>query len=356
MLDLLNKIEEKYNELTTLLSDPAVISDRNRYKKVAKEQNELSEIVSFSSEYKKLLQSIDEDEKIRRESKDEELVEMAKAELEELYPKKQEYEEKLKLMLLPKDPKDNRNTIVEIRAGTGGEEAALFASDLYRMYSKFAEKKGWRVEVMNSNPTGMGGFKEIIFLVEGENAYGTLKYESGVHRVQRVPVTEASGRIHTSAASVAVLPEAEDIEVEIKPEDLRVDVFRSSGPGGQSVNTTDSAVRITHIPTNTVVTCQDEKSQLKNKNKAMKVLRARLLDKAAEEQTSKIAQERKSMVGSGDRSEKIRTYNFPQGRVTDHRIGLTLYRLEDILVGDIDEFVEALKKKEQEERLQSSKV
>ena len=356
MLDLLNQIEEKYKELTTLLSDPAVISDRNRYKKVAKEHNELSEIVSFSSEYKKLLRSIEEDEKIRKESKDEELVEMAKVELEELYPKKQEMEEKLKLLLLPKDPKDNRNTIVEIRAGTGGEEAALFAADLYRMYAKFAEKKGWRVEVMNSNPTGMGGFKEIIFLVEGENAYGTLKYESGVHRVQRVPVTEASGRIHTSAASVAVLPEAEDIEVEIKPEDLRVDVFRSSGPGGQSVNTTDSAVRITHIPTNTVVTCQDEKSQLKNKNKAIKVLRARLLDKATEEQTSKIARERKSMVGSGDRSEKIRTYNFPQGRVTDHRIGLTLYRLEDILVGDIDEFVEALKKKEQEERLQSSKM
>jgi peptide chain release factor 1 len=356
MLDLLNKIEEKYQEMTTLLSDPAVISDRNRYKKVAKEHNELSEIVSLSSEYKKLLHSIEEDEKIRQDSKDEELVEMAKAELEELYPKKQEYEEKLKLMLLPKDPKDNRNTIVEIRAGTGGEEAALFASDLYRMYAKFAEKKGWRVEVMNSNPTGMGGFKEIIFLVEGDNAYGTLKYESGVHRVQRVPVTEASGRIHTSAASVAVLPEAEDVEVEIKPEELRVDVFRSSGPGGQSVNTTDSAVRVTHIPTNTVVTCQDEKSQLKNKNKAIKVLRARLLDKATEEQTTKIAQERKTMVGSGDRSEKIRTYNFPQGRVTDHRIGLTLYRLEDILVGEIDEFVDALKKKEQEERLQSSKV
>jgi peptide chain release factor 1 len=356
MLDLLNKIEEKYQEMTTLLSDPAVISDRNRYKKVAKEHNELSEIVSLSSEYKKLLHSIEEDEKIRQDSKDEELVEMAKAELEELYLQKLELEEKLKFLLLPKDPKDNRNTIVEIRAGTGGEEAALFAADLYRMYAKFAEKKGWRVEVMNSNPTGMGGFKEIIFLVEGDNAYGTLKYESGVHRVQRVPVTEASGRIHTSAASVAVLPEAEDVEVEIKPEELRVDVFRSSGPGGQSVNTTDSAVRVTHIPTNTVVTCQDEKSQLKNKNKAIKVLRARLLDKATEEQTTKIAQERKTMVGSGDRSEKIRTYNFPQGRVTDHRIGLTLYRLEDILVGEIDEFVDALKKKEQEERLQSSKV
>ena len=356
MLDLLNKIEERYQELTNLLSDRTVISDRNRYRNISIEHNELSEVVSVSLEYRKLLKSIEDDEKIRKESKDEELAEMAKSELEELYPKKLEYEERLKLLLLPRDPKDNRNTIVEIRAGTGGEEAALFASDLYRMYVKYAEKQGWKTEVMNSNPTGMGGLKEIIFSVEGKDAYGKLKYESGVHRVQRVPATEASGRIHTSAASVAVLPEAEDIEVEIKPEDIRVDVFRSSGPGGQSVNTTDSAVRITHIPTNTVVTCQDEKSQLKNKNKAMKVLRARLLDKANEEQTSKIARERKSMVGSGDRSEKIRTYNFPQGRVTDHRIGLTLYRLEDILVGEIGEFVEALKKKEQEERLQGSKV
>ena len=356
MLDLLEKIEEKHKELTLLLSDPTVFSDRNRYKKMAKEHNDLSGIVSVSSQYKKLLNQIEDDETIRKESKDTELVELAKAELEELYSKKQDYEEKLRVMLLPKDPKDNRNTIVEIRAGTGGEEAALFVADLYRMYLKYAEKIGWKVDVMNSNPTGMGGFKEIIFLVEGADAYGKLKFESGVHRVQRVPVTEASGRIHTSAASVAVLPEAEDVEVEIKPEDLRVDVFRSSGPGGQSVNTTDSAVRITHIPTNTVVTCQDEKSQLKNKNKAMKVLRARLLDKATEEQTAQIARERKSMVGSGDRSEKIRTYNFPQGRVTDHRIGLTLYRLENILVGDIDEFIEALRKKEQEERLASSKV
>ncbi|KPL05102.1 MAG: peptide chain release factor 1, partial [candidate division Zixibacteria bacterium SM1_73] len=234
--------------------------------------------------------------------------------------------------------------------------AALFAADLYKMYLKHAEKHGWRVEMMNSNPTGIGGFKEIIFLVEGNDVYGKLKYESGVHRVQRVPVTEASGRIHTSAASVAVLPEAEDVEVQIDPEDLRIDVFRSSGPGGQSVNTTDSAVRITHLPTDTVVTCQDEKSQLKNKNKAMKVLRARLLDKAQRERNKKIAQERKSMVGSGDRSEKIRTYNFPQGRVTDHRISMTLYKLDDILAGEIDKFVEALKKKEQEEKLENSKI
>lgn len=356
MLDLLEKIEEKHKELTELLSDPKVLSDKNKYKRIAKEHNDLSEIVLLSFEYRELLKTIEEDEKISRESEDEELVELAKSELEELYSRKDGLEEKLKVLLLPKDPMDSRNTIMEIRAGTGGGEAALFVADLYRMYVKYAEKNGWKADVMNSNPTGIGGFKEIIFLVEGKDVYGKLKYESGVHRVQRVPATEASGRIHTSAASVAVLPEAEEVEMDIKPEDLKVDVFRSSGPGGQSVNTTDSAVRITHLPTNTVVTCQDEKSQLKNKNKAMKVLRARLLDKAAAEQTAKIARERKTMVGSGDRSEKIRTYNFPQGRVTDHRIGLTLYRLEGILTGDIDEFVEALKSKEQEQRLQNSKV
>ena len=356
MLDLLEKIEEKHKELTELLSDPKVLSDKNKYKRIAKEHNDLSEIVSLSSGYRELLKTIEEDESISRESKDEELVELAKSELEELYSKKDGLEEKLKVLLLPKDPMDSRNSIMEIRAGTGGGEAALCVADLYRMYVKYAEKNGWKADVMNSNPTGIGGFKEIIFLVEGKDTYGKLKFESGVHRVQRVPATEASGRIHTSAASVAVLPEAEEVEMDIKPEDLKVDVFRSSGPGGQSVNTTDSAVRITHLPTNTVVTCQDEKSQLKNKNKAMKVLRARLLDKAAAEQTAKIARERKTMVGSGDRSEKIRTYNFPQGRVTDHRIGLTLYRLEGILTGDIDEFVEALRNKEQEQKLQNSKV
>jgi peptide chain release factor 1 len=356
MLDLLEKIEEKHEELTKLLSDPSVLSDKNRYKNIAKEQNNLAEIVDLSTKYKKVLRSIEEDEKLSKESEDKDLVDLAESELEELYSRKKEYEDKLKIMLLPKDPNDSRNTIVEIRAGTGGEEAALFAADLYKMYLKYSEGLGWKVEMMNSNPTGRGGFKEIIFLVEGDDVYGKLKYESGVHRVQRVPITEASGRIHTSAASVAVLPEAEDVEVQVDSEDLKIDVFRSSGPGGQSVNTTDSAVRVTHLPTNTVVTCQDEKSQLKNKNKAMKVLRARLFDKAQREQNAKIAQERKSMVGSGDRSEKIRTYNFPQGRVTDHRIGLTLYKLDDILVGEIDEFVEALKKKEQEEKLKNSKI
>jgi peptide chain release factor 1 len=356
MLDLLQKVEEKHKELAELLSDPKVHSDKNRYKKIAKEHNDLSEIVSLSSKYREVLRSIKDDEMISRESKDEELVELAKSELEELYPKRDGLEQKLKVLLLPKDPMDSRNTIMEIRAGTGGEEAALFVADLYRMYSKYSESNRWKTDVMNSNPTGIGGFKEIIFLVEGKEAYGKLKYESGVHRVQRVPATEASGRIHTSAASVAVLPEAEDVEVDIKAEDLKVDVFRSSGPGGQSVNTTDSAVRITHLPTNTVVTCQDEKSQLKNKNKALKVLRARLLDKATSEQRAKIARERKTMVGHGDRSEKIRTYNFPQGRVTDHRVGLTLYRLEDILTGDIDEFVGALKTKDQEQKLSNSKA
>jgi peptide chain release factor 1 len=356
MLDLLEKVEKKYKELTDLLSDPAVLSDRNRIRKIAREHRELGDVVSLAKEYRSLLQQIKDDEDISRESKDRELVELARSELDDLYAKKKDCEEKLKVLLLPRDPRDSRNTIMEIRAGTGGEEAALFAANLYRMYVKYAEEKGWRVDVMNSNPTGIGGLKEVIFLVEGNDAYGKLKYESGVHRVQRVPVTEASGRIHTSAASVAVLPEAEEVEVDIKPEDLKIDVFRSSGPGGQSVNTTDSAVRITHLPTNTVVTCQDEKSQLKNKNKALKVLRARLLDKATEEQRSKIARERKTMVGHGDRSEKIRTYNYPQGRVTDHRIGLTSYRLEDILNGELDEFVEALKRKEQEQRLENSKV
>ena len=356
MIELLDKIEEKHRELTQLLSDPQVLQDQNRYRKIAKEQAELSEVVELYSELKKISTQIEEDEKIKAQSEDKELVELAKAEIEELKDKKTKLEEKLRALLTPKDPNDSKNTIVEIRAGTGGEEAGLFASDLYRMYIKYSEKKGWKTEVLSSNPTGLGGFKEIIFSVDGDKVYKNLKYESGVHRVQRVPKTEASGRIHTSAASVAVLPEAEEIELAIKPEELKIDVFRSSGPGGQSVNTTDSAVRITHLPTSTVVTCQDEKSQLKNKNKALKVLRARLLDKARTEQVEKIAQERKSMVKTGDRSEKIRTYNFPQNRVTDHRIGLTLYRLEEILSGDLEELVESLEKEEQAENLKGEKV
>lgn len=354
MLELLEKIEKKQKELTQLLSDPEVISDQKRYRKVAKEHKDFSEIVEKGTKYKKIVDQIKEDERIKAESDDRDLAELARSELEELYPEKEKLEKELKILLLPKDPNDSKNTIVEIRAGTGGEEAALFASDLYRMYLRYAERMGWKTDVLSSNPTGIGGFKEIIFLVEGDDVYGKLKYESGVHRVQRVPVTEASGRIHTSAASVAVLPEAEEVDIEVDPEDLKVDVFRSSGPGGQSVNTTDSAVRITHLPTNTVVTCQDEKSQLKNKNKAMKVLRARLLDKAQREQTEKIAHQRKSMVGTGDRSAKIRTYNFHQSRVTDHRINLTLYKLDDILDGNVDQLIEVLKTKEQEKGLASN--
>jgi peptide chain release factor 1 len=351
MLDVLNKIKEQYQKLTQDLSDPSLFSDQNRYKKISKEHARLSHIVELSKEYESILKFIGEADEVKQSSDDKELVELAKQELEELYPKKEKLENDLKKLLIPKDPEDNKNSIVEIRAGTGGEEAALFAADLYRMYLKYAEKQGWKADLLSSNATGVGGFKEVIFSVEGQGAYGNLKYESGVHRVQRVPKTEASGRIHTSAASVAVLPEAEEVDIEIKPEDLRIDVFRSSGPGGQSVNTTDSAVRITHLPTNTVVTCQDEKSQLKNKNKALKVLRARLLDEARTEQKQKIDQERKSMVGTGDRSAKIRTYNFPQGRVTDHRLGLTLYKLGDVLAGNLDEFIEAFKQKEQEQKL-----
>src|SRR4030067_109872 len=353
MLDLLQKIEERYKELTLLLSDPQVLSDSNRYKKVAKEHDELSEVRGLYKEYKKVLSTIEEAEKIKATSKDKDLLEMAKTELEELKPKKEELENKLKVLLVPKDPNDGKNVIVEIRAGTGGDEAALFAADLYRMYGKFAEKKGWRVETLNSNPTGKGGFKEIIFSIEGPDVYSNLKYESGIHRVQRVPLTEASGRIHTSASSVAVLPEAEEVEIDIKPEELKIDVYRAGGPGGQGVNTTDSAVRITHLPTGMVVTCQDERSQIKNKAKALKVLRARLLDKAQTDQQEKIAKERKSMVGSGDRSEKIRTYNFPQNRVTDHRVDLSLHKLTEILNGEIEEFIEALRQKDQERKLEA---
>ena len=353
MLDKLETIEKKYLEIEKQLSDPEVISNPNRYRELAKEESELSDIVQVIRQYKKVLADIEGDRQVLKESEDPELREMAEAELAELRKKKEELEEELKILLIPKDPQDSRNAIVEIRAGTGGDEAGLFAGDLFRMYQRFAERNGWKLEIMNSNPQGIGGFREIIFLLSGKEVYGKMKYEAGVHRVQRVPTTEASGRIHTSAASVAVLPEAEEIDVEINPQDIRVDVYRSSGPGGQSVNTTDSAVRITHIPTGLVVTCQDEKSQHKNKAKALKVLRARLYEKALEEEQAKLTAERRSMVSTGDRSAKIRTYNFPQNRVTDHRIGLTLYRLEEILQGDLDELIEQLKVAERTEKLKN---
>jgi peptide chain release factor 1 len=341
MFQKLDQVENRYQELETLLADPKVLGNPKEMQKLGRERAELSHLVETYRAYKKVQEGIQDSQELLQES-DEEMKELAKAELQTLKERLANIEEELKILLLPKDPRDEKNVFLEIRAGTGGEEAALFAADLFRMYAKYAEKRRWRVDVVSQNPTGLGGFKEIIALVEGKGVYSQLKYESGVHRVQRVPVTEASGRIHTSAVTVAVLPEADEVEVEINPNDLRIDVFRSSGPGGQSVNTTDSAVRVTHLPTGMVVTCQDEKSQHKNKAKAIKVLRARLLDKLMEEQQSEISEERKSQVGSGDRSERLRTYNFPQNRVTDHRIGLTLYHLDRVLEGDLDELSNGL--------------
>jgi len=344
LLKVSERIEKRFVELTDLLADPATIADKKRYRELAKEHADLDETVRKSNEYRRIVTQIAENREIAETSDDRELAEMAKAEIADLEERLRRVQSELELMLIPRDPDDVKNAIVEIRAGTGGGEAALFAADLYRMYSRYIEKRGWKIDVMNTNGTGLGGLKEIIFAVEGEGSFGELKLESGVHRVQRVPVTEASGRLHTSAASVVVLPEVEDVELQIDPKDLKIDVYRSSGPGGQSVNTTDSAVRITHVPSNTVVTCQDEKSQLKNKNKAMKILRARLHDMALKEQRESIAKKRKSHVGSGDRSEKIKTYNFPQNRVTDHRFGFTVYDLENILNGDLDQLIREAKR------------
>ncbi len=350
MLDKLGEVEKRYNELNDRLANPDSFSDAREYQAVAKEHAALAEIVSVYHQYQEVKKQLADAEALLHDSEPE-IRELAELEAEALRERENELEKQLRQLLLPKDPSDSKNVIVEIRAGTGGDEAALFAGDLFRMYSRYAEDKRWKVELLSSHQTELGGFKEVIFEVQGEDVYRRLKYESGVHRVQRVPETEAGGRIHTSTATVAVLPEAEEIEVEIDPNDLRIDVFRSSGPGGQSVNTTDSAVRITHLPTGLVVTCQDEKSQHKNRAKAMRILRARLLDKLEQERAAERADVRRSQVGTGDRSERIRTYNFPQGRCTDHRIGLTLYKLDAIMMGELDEIIDALLAKEQEERL-----
>ena len=351
MLELLDKIEERFRQVAEELSQPDVFNDQARLKALSREHRHLEEIHKLAEQYRKLTSDTAGAREIIASGGDAELVEMAKAELTENEQKLAELEEKLRVLLVPRDPNDDKDVVVEIRAGTGGDEAALFAADLYRMYTRYAETQGWKVETLSSSPTGVGGLKEIIFGISGEGAYSKLKFESGVHRVQRVPVTEASGRIHTSAASVAVLPEAEDVDIQIKENELKIDVYRSSGPGGQSVNTTDSAVRITHLPTGLVVTCQDEKSQLKNKQKALKVLRARLYDRMMAERNAKIAADRRSMVSTGDRSAKIRTYNFPQSRVTDHRINLTIYALPEIMQGGLDQLIGPLREHDQEERL-----
>ena len=354
MYDKLDFIQSKHEELSLKVSDPAIIADQAVWQRYAKEIGEMEPIVQKYAEYKKVVEGIREAKEILSDnSADNDMRELAKMELSDLEGEDEKISEELKILLLPKDPNDQKNVILEIRAGTGGEEAALFGADLLRMYTRYAERRGWKTEMMDINDTGMGGIKEAVILIKGKGAYSRLKYESGVHRVQRVPETESSGRIHTSAATVAVLPEADDVEVDLNPNDVRVDVYRASGNGGQCVNTTDSAVRLTHEPTGLVVTCQDEKSQLKNKEKAFKVLKAKLYDMMLSQQHSEMAEERKSQVGSGDRSERIRTYNFPQGRISDHRIGLTLYKLDYFLDGDLDDVIDALITSDQAEKMKN---
>ncbi|MBU4503785.1 MAG: peptide chain release factor 1 [Proteobacteria bacterium] len=353
MFDRLKGVEKRFLEIEKLLGDPEIIQNRNLYQKYSQEHAELNKIVSVYRNYKQIIKNLEDSKELLKDT-DPEIKNLAREEISSLNAERENREEELKKLLMPKDPLDKKNVLIEIRAGTGGEEASLFANDLFRMYSRYAENRSWKVEIMNHHTTGVGGLKEIVVMIHGKGAYNRFKYESGTHRVQRVPTTETQGRIHTSAVTVAVLPEAEEVEVHIDPGEIKVDVYRSTGPGGQSVNTTDSAVRITHLPTGLVVTCQDEKSQLKNKNRAMKVLRARLLDSKIREQNEKRSEERKSQIGSGDRSERIRTYNFPQGRVTDHRIGLTLYKLESILQGDIDGIIDQLTTFYQTQALQNA--
>ena len=354
VFDRLEAVLKRYEELEQSLTDPAVLQDMDRLRQYAKEQADLSETVAAYREYKKVTRQLQDAKDMLNEKLDDEMRELVKAEVSELASQKGDSEKQLMILLLPKDKNDDKNVIVEIRGAAGGDEAALFAGDLYRMYGRFVEKKGWKVDVIDSNITDIGGVKEVVFSVQGKGAYSLLKYESGAHRVQRVPSTESGGRIHTSTATVAVLPEVEEVEVEVNDKDLRIDTFCSTGPGGQSVNTTQSAVRITHLPTGIVVSCQDEKSQLKNRDKAMRVLRARLYEKYQQEQQQEVAQQRKSAVGTGDRSERIRTYNFPQSRVTDHRIGLTLHRLDSVLQGDLEEIIHALVTADQASKLQAA--
>src|SRR2546421_9693670 len=352
LFDKLRQIEERSHEIARRLSDPSIFSQQTEYARLRKEHADSQEIVERFGEYRDVLRKLSEAQHILSEGGDRELAELAQAEIDELSGRQTALETELKRLLLPRDPNDAKNVFVEIRAGAGGEEAALFAAELARMYTKYAERQRWKIEVMDASATGTGGFKDVILFIQGRGAWSRLKFERGVHRVQRVPVTEGSGRIHTSTVTVAVLPEAEDVEVRIDEKDLKVDVYRSSGPGGQGVNTTDSAVRITHLPTGLVVTCQDERSQIKNRAKAMRVLKARLLERAQQEQQAAIAADRRSQVGTGERSERIRTYNFREGRVTDHRIGLTLHRLPAVLEGDLDEIIDALAAAEQAERLE----
>ncbi|UXZ09512.1 peptide chain release factor 1 [Clostridium perfringens] len=352
ILDRLNFIENKYDELSVKISDPSIMANQKEWRKLCKEHADLEVIVNKYKEYKEATEELEANKEMLSEESDQEMREMINSEIKDLTERKK-LEDEIQILLLPKDPNDDKNVFVEIRGGAGGDEAALFAANLFRMYTKYAEKNRWKVELMSANETDIGGFKEVVFMIKGAGAYSKLKYESGAHRVQRVPDTESSGRIHTSTATVAVLPEVDDVEIEINDKDIKIDVFRASGNGGQCVNTTDSAVRITHLPSGLVVSCQDEKSQLKNKEKAMKVLRARLFEQAEAERLAGIAEDRKSQVGTGDRSERIRTYNYPQGRVTDHRINMTLYKLDSFLEGDIDEILNALITEDQAQKMKA---